>query len=263
MRRTVLRAAAVLAAATSMAACGDSGSPSTDSQVNFNIATRPAASTATIAASMALSSAGTPETYTDGTNTLVIDRVQLVLGEIELKRADSAGTCADPGSDACEQLELGPVLLDLPLGGAGGAARTFSVAIPPGTFDEVDFEVHKPSSGEDAAFVQANPGFDGVSVKVTGSYNGQAFTYTSDLDAEEEIALNPPLVVNASASTDLTLFVDLNRWFRDGSGSLVDPATANIGGEHESLVKSTITSTLHAFEDEDRDGTDDHSGSGL
>lgn len=261
MRRPMLRTAAVLVTATAMAACGDSGSPSTDSQLNFNLATRPAAATAAVAASMSLSSMATPETYTDGTNTLVVDGVQLVLGEIELKRSEAAGACADPGTDACEKLELGPVLLDLPLGGTGGAARTFSVAIPPGTFDEVDFEVHRPSSGEDAAFVQANPGFDGVSVKVTGSYNGVAFAYTSDLDAEEEIELNPPLVVSASASTDLTLFVDLDRWFRDGSGNLVDPASAVTGGANESLVKSNITSTLHAFEDEDRDGTDDHSGS--
>lgn len=260
MRRTALRTAAVLVTATSMTACGDSGSPSTSSQMNFNVATRPASSTVAVAASMSPLSVGTPETYTDGTNTLVLDQVQLVLGRIELKRTEAAGTCADAGTEACEEIELGPVLLDLPLGGPGGAARTFSVAIPAGSFDEVDFEVHKPSSGEDAAFVQANPGFDGVSVKVTGSYNGQAFTYTSDLDAEEEIALNPPLVLAASASTDLTLFVDLDRWFRDASGNLVDPASANLGGANESLVKSNVTTTLHAFEDENRDGTDDHSG---
>ena len=262
MRRTVLRTAVVLAATTSMAACGDSGAPSTDGQVNFNLATRAATSPAAVAASMALSSAGTPETYSDGTNTLIIDQVQLVLGEIELKRAESAGTCSDPGTDSCEELELGPVLLDLPLGGAGGASRVFSVIIPPGTFDEVDFEVHKPSSSTDAAFVQAHPDFEGVSVKVTGTYNGQAFTYTSDLDAEEEIALNPPLAVGTSASTDLTLFVDLNVWFRNESGQLVDPASANTGGANESLVKSNITSNLHAFEDENRDGIDDGGSAG-
>ena len=52
------------------------------------------------------------------------------------------------------------------------------------------------------------------------------FIYTSDLEAEEEIELirrsSPP----TAAATDLTLFVDLDRWFRDGAGTLVDPATA-------------------------------------
>jgi hypothetical protein len=73
-------------------------------------------------------------------------------------------------------------------------------------------------------------------------------------------------VTTESAPTDLTLFVDLDRWFRDGSGNLVDPASANTGNANESLVESNITSTLHAFEDEDHDGSDDHaddlSGSG-
>jgi hypothetical protein len=261
MRRTALRTAAVLAAAATMSACGDSGSPSTDAQLNFSLATR--ATAPAVASAMSLATAGTPETYTDGTNTLVIDQVQLVLREIELERAEATTTCDESSSgDACEELELGPLLLDLPLGGAGGAARSFSVPVAPGTYDEVEFEIHKPSSGDDAAFVQANPGFDGVSIKVTGTYNGQAFTFTSDVNAEEEIELNPPLVTTESAATDLTLFVDLDRWFRDASGNLVDPASANTGNPNESLVESNITSTLHAFEDEDHDGSDDHSGSG-
>lgn len=259
MRRTAMQTAAVLAAAAAMSACADSGSPSTDAQLNFNLATRAAAPA--VASAMSLATAGTPETYTDGTNTLVIDQVQLVLREIELKRAEATTTCGDSsGGDACEELELGPLLLDLPLGGTGGAARSFSVPVAPGTYDEVEFEIHKPSSSDDAAFVQANPGFAGVSIKVTGTYNGQGFTFTSDLDAEEEIELNPPLVTTESTATDLTLFVDLDRWFRDGSGNLVDPATANTGNANESLVESNITSTLHAFEDEDHDGSDDHGG---
>src|SRR6185295_15934827 len=101
---------------------------------------------------------GTPETFSDGSNTLVIDRVQLVLREIELKRADATASCSgSSGHGACERLEVGPVLLDLPLGGSGGAARSFSVPVAAGTYDEVEFEIHKPSHDDDAAFVQANP----------------------------------------------------------------------------------------------------------
>jgi hypothetical protein len=247
MYPTALRTAAAIATAATIAACGDSGSPSTASQVNFNLATRAAPAGA---ASAAFVTAGTPETYTDGSNTLVIDQVQLVLREIELKRAEATR----------ESLELGPILLDLPLGGAGGAARSFSVQVAPGTYDEVEFEIHKPSHDEDAAFVQAHPDFDGVSVMVTGTYNGHGFSYTTDLDAEEEIELSPPLVTTESAATDLTLFVDLDRWFRDGTGSLVDPESANAGNANESLVENNIRSTLHAFEDENEDGVDDHGG---
>jgi hypothetical protein len=261
MRHTAIRTAAALATAASIAACSDSGSPSTSAQVNFNLATKVATAPAAAAGSMSFATVGTPETFTDGTNTLVIDQVQLVLREIELKRAEATVNCGEsPSSDGCEKLELGPILLDLPLGGTGGAARTFSVPVAAGTYSEIEFQIHKPSHDEDAAFVQANPDFDGVSVKVTGTYNGETFTYTTDLDAEEEIELNPPLVTTESAATDLTLFVDLDRWFRDGTGSLVDPKTANAGNANESLVENNIKGTLHAFEDENEDGADDHGG---
>jgi hypothetical protein len=261
MHRTALRSAATLATLASIAACSDAGGPSSGAQVNFNVATRTATTAAAAAQSLSLASAGTPETFTDGTNSLVIDQVQLVLREIELERAGATATCdeSSPG-DPCEALELGPVLLDLPLGGAGGAARTFSAPVAPGTYREIEFQIHKPSHDEDAAFVGANPDFDGVSVKVTGTFNGTAFVYTTDLDAKEEIELDPPLAIAETGATDLTLFVDLDRWFRDATGSLVDPGSANAGNANEGLVEANIKSTLHAFEDENEDGTDDHGG---
>jgi hypothetical protein len=261
MRRTAIRTAAALATAASIAACSDSGGPSTAGQVNFNLATKAASTPSAAAQSLSLATVSTPETFTDGSNTLVIDQVQLVLREIELKRAEATVNCGEsPSGDGCEKLELGPILLDLPLGGTGGAVRSFSVPVTAGSYSEIDFEVHKPSHDEDAAFVQTNPDFDGVSVKVTGTYNGTAFTFTSSLDAEEEIELNPPLVTTDSAPTDVTLFVDLDRWFRDGVGTLVDPASANNGSPNQSLVENNIKGTLHAFEDENEDGNDDHGG---
>ena len=258
--RHIIRLAATALAAASMAACNDSESPSSGSQMNFNVATRPAVASP----SPAQAAVGTPETFTDGSNTLIVDRVQLVLREIELKRIASTTACGVSSSDDCEKLELGPILLDLPLGGTGGAARMFSVAVDTGTYDEVEFEIHHPSDDDatDVTFLQAHPDFAGVSVKVTGSFNGAPFSYLSALNAEEEIELSPPLVATESAATDLTLMVDLDRWFRNAANGLVDPASANAGGVNESLVEQNIQSTLHAFEDEDHDGADDHGGHG-
>jgi hypothetical protein len=253
----MIHAATAVVTAAALAACSDAGGPSTGGQVNFNLATRAASP---VGGLVSPAVASTPETFSDGTNTLVIDRVQLVLREIELKPVEVPGACEDTaGHDACERLELGPILLDLPLG-TGGAARGFSVPVAAGSYREIEFQIHKPSHDEDAAFVQANPDFAGVSVRVTGTYNGAAFAFTSDLEAEEEIELSPPLVTTADAATDLTLFVDIDRWFRDGTSGLVDPGTANAGGPNESLVEGNIQSTLHAFEDENEDGTDDHHG---
>jgi hypothetical protein len=249
MPRPVLISVAAIAT-TLLAACDASG-PSSSAQVNFSVATQPAAA----------ATAGSSESFTDGSNTLVIDRVQLVLREIELKRIEATTSCGDSGHDACEQLELGPILLDLPLG-AGGAAHSFTVPIAAGSYGEVEFKIHPPSNDDtpDAAFVQAHPEFAGVSIQVDGTFNGVGFTYTSGLSAQEEIELSPPLAVAESATADLTLLVDLDRWFRNGAGLLVDPATANAGLANQALVESNIRTTLHAFEDENHDGTDDHHG---
>ncbi len=249
MRRPAISTTITVLAAVSLVACSDSGSPSTDGAVNFNLATRSAAPA--VASTMALA---------DGTNTLVIDRIQLVLREIELRRSASASACGGSEyGDACEKLEVGPVLLDLPLGGDGGAARSFGVTVAQGTYDEVEFEIHAASDDDasDAAFVQEHPEFARVSVKVSGSYNGAAFVYTSDLNAEQEIGFDPPLTIAGSTPTELTLFVDIDRWFRDGAGTLVDPGSANAGAVNENLVRANIRSSLRAFEDEDHDGSDD------
>jgi hypothetical protein len=233
-------------------ACSDSGGPSNQAQVSFNVATQ--AGPAAAGGSFAV--VGIPETFTDGTNTLIVNGVQLVLREIELHKSGAASECGAEGEDDCEELEIGPVLVDLPLG-IPGSARSFSVALQPGSYDRVEFEIHKPSSSSDAAFIQAHPEFDGVSVQVTGSYNGENFTYTGDFNDEMEFNLVPELTVGESGTADLTLFASLDSWFRDAGGTLLDPSSANPGGANQGLVEQNIKSSLDAFDDEDHDGRDD------
>lgn len=253
------RCTAILAAAALLTAgCSDSGSsPTTDPQLNFNLATRATAAASTGSTALLVSA---PETFTDGTNTLVINQVDLVLREVELKKSGATVDCAESmGHDSCERLELGPILLSLPLG-TDSALRAFSVTVPAGTYSEVEFEIHKPSASDDAAFIQANPTFADVSVHVAGTYNGAAFDFVSDLQAKQELHFATPLVVADSAATDLTLSVDLDNWFRDAGGALVDPGTAAKGAANENLVKDNIRGALDAFEDHNCNGVDDHGG---
>ena len=77
------------------------------------------------------------------------------------------------------------------------------------------------------------------------------------MDVEQEFDLPEPLtVVDGASSTNVTIRVDLSKWFLDGSGNLVDPDTGNKGGENESLIKENIKQSIEAFEDRDRDGDD-------
>ncbi len=193
------------------------------------------------------------DTLTSGTDTVIVTRVGIVMREIELKRT-GADNCAE-GDDACEKFEVGPVLVELPLDGS--VEVLFAVNIPDGSFSEIEFEIHK-IDGDDPAdqlFAQQNPDFVDQSIRVEGTFNGTSFLFETDLDVEIELDLNPPLVVDSmTGPSAISVIVDIDGWFRDGNGVLVDPATGNKGGENESLIKENIKVLLEAFEDDDLDG---------
>lgn len=203
----------------------------------------------------ALQAVAVNDTLVESGDTLVITRAEVVLREIELKRVEQAN-CA---TDACEKFETGPVLIDLPLG--PGAQQQFALDIPPGSYNEINFDIHKPDDGDpqDQAFMAANPAFATISIRVQGTFNGQAFTYTTSLDAQQEITLSPVLeVIGQAGSTNLTILLDVRTWFRDQAGALVNPADANKDGLYESIVANHIQNSVKAYEDRDHDGGDDN-----
>lgn len=199
------------------------------------------------------------DTLTDGTNTLIITSAQIVLRDIELERQDVANLCGtDPEPAGCEDFAVGPVLVDLPL--TAGTDQQVAVDIPPGTYTEVKFTVHKVTGdAKDSAFVRQHPAFLNRSIRVQGTYNGTPFTYESDLDVDQELHFASPLVVTDTAATNLTVRVVLADWFRSSNGGLLNPATANVGQPNEGIVKENIKNSMKAFEDQDEDGDERNS----
>lgn len=259
MSRTSLfpRVPLLLGLVVAAGACDDGTGPGTPGSVTFSVA-----------AAQGGGSAASPrpqgvEVQTDGTHTLEITRVALVIKKVELERSggvQSVGSLSSEGEDedGKEELELGPILVEVPLD--GDVERVFSATLPEGSYREVEMEIHKPSHDDasDAAFVQAHPEFAGVSIRVEGRFDGAAFTFTQNLDAEQEYELDPPLVVGpGEAPANLTLRVDLSTWFARADGSLVDPRTAAPGGAGYEVVKENIKRSFHAFEDDDCDGEHD------
>jgi hypothetical protein len=268
-----LRLALGLLVAGSLAACSDGTAPGNKSQVTFNVSTA--------AGAPAGLSSLVSDTVTAGTDVLVLDQVEMVLRDIRFKRVnddacddegddngeDSSIRPADHGEngddgneDACETFNAGPFLLDLPLG--PGVDQVFTVAVDTGTFDELRLRLHKPEDDgtdpADMAFLAAHPEFARISIRANGSFNGTPFVFTSDLNADQEMELSPPLIVSdAGADVDVTLKVDLATWFSDGAGGLVDPQTANKGGANDNLVRDNIRDSFDAFQDEDHDGEHD------
>lgn len=194
------------------------------------------------------------DTLVDGIDTLILTSVEVVMREIEMQRVE---TTECTGGDDCEKFETGPVLVSLPL--TPGAQQRFALdSVTDGSYDEIEFDVHKPDDGDprDQAFVSANPAFADISIRVRGTFNGRAFEYTTDLDVQQELALVPALSVTQGTSINVTVFVDVRTWFVVG-GVLIDPATANKDQPNESEVANNIKNSFKAFEDDDRSGSDD------
>jgi hypothetical protein len=194
-------------------------------------------------------------TLTAGNDVLVITRVQLVLGEVELKTSESVDCDnSGPGKDpACAELELGPVLVDLPL--ASGVQTELSVTIPPGTYREIEFELEAADDddGPEAAFLASNPGFRGISARIEGTFNGEQFVFTTGTEAEMEFHLDPAMVVGAGG-TNVTVFVNVDSWFRAAGGGILDPRPATLTTTLRSAIEANIRASFDAFGDDDRDG---------
>src|SRR5256885_17023078 len=136
----------VILATFALVACTDGAGPRGAGKVSLALSTvQPSTSPSTVAAPGLSASlqAGGPETFTDASNnTLAVSSVELVLRKVELKpveRSDcnessqttvaTAATAASDGNDGnegnemneveteCDELEAGPILVDLPLGG--------------------------------------------------------------------------------------------------------------------------------------------------
>lgn len=259
----IVKSLALLLPVAVMVACSDS----TTGSLSFALTSRSAAvplgptpfSGAVVAPSVV--AAGDSTVIVLGDDSVIVRSVELVLKKIELKKIDATSCDAVVGNDDCEEFETGAMLVSLPLG-ATAIAQQVSVNATPGTYDELEFEIHKPGSSDDAAFIAAHPDFAAISIRATGTYsqagNRSDFVYTTDIDQGQQMSLVPPMSVDAGQTLTVTLRVDIADWFlNSGKTALVDPASANKGQPNESVVADNIKLSFHAFEDDDRDGLED------
>lgn len=195
---------------------------------------------------------------TVGDDEIAVDEVALVLRKVRLDGPETAACPEDAEGDSrCAELRLGPVLLDMHLG--EGAEPVFNAAVPVGTYTGLKFQLHRPTNAnEDAEFVEQYPELEDISIRVLGTFNGNPFTFASDLTQVQELEFTEPVEVGPDGALAITLLVDVPGWFasEDGSG-LIDPAEANDGGPLESLVERRIRESFRAFRDGDGNGADD------
>lgn len=251
-RITMSRLVASLASLALLAACADGTGIGERQSVSLSVSTAGSSSTdgSSVGGGLGLVIGGE-----DGP--LVITRAQIVLREIDLESPDFVCGAGDDSvrhgdGDDCE-IELGPTLVDLPLGGE--LASVVSVDVPEGLYDEIEFELHKPDDDTqaDIEFLAAHPSFRRVSLRVEGTFEGEPFVFTSDVNEDLELDFGSPLVVDATG-VNITVDIGLAAWFQAPGGGVLRPSDANAD-----LIETNIRGSFRAFEDDDRDGHDDHS----
>jgi hypothetical protein len=244
---TVKRTLLFGAVAWTALGCSLSSDPGRNASVQVSFATQAVPVTPLVQAS---SAALLDDTIVVGTDTLVLTSVEMVLKEVELKRVETPD-CT--GTDLCEEFEFGPVLVSLPL--TPGAAQAFALdSAPAATYDEIEFDIHKPDDGDpqDQAFVAQHPDFAQISIRVRGTFNGTPFEFTTPLNVEQELPLAPALTIADNTSTNITIFVDVSTWFVV-NGALVDPSDPAVSDE----IENNIQNSIEAFEDPDGSGSGD------
>jgi len=174
---------------------------------------------------------------------ITITAALMTLGEIELSPsgscgaetndADAAGPANDNHEDSCEELDAGPVTVDLPVDGTTKAM--LHVTVPTGTYEGLQAELLNVQ----VAFTDAS---------------GAKHTFTSNAEAKLEMRFSAPLTVAAGGTLNVTVDIDVSSWFKDASGAVLDPTNpANADAINDNIRKS-----FHAFDDENQDGVDDH-----
>jgi hypothetical protein len=214
-------------------------------------------------ASTAVGALRTASEVAGAASNLEISNVQVVISKIELDRTGAADCVAEVESsgddhaqigEECEDVERDPVLVTLPVDGTLQAA--FTVPLSEGTYTELEAKL-EPARSDAVAFNSANPGMVGKSIQVTGKFNGVDFTFTSSVRASIEMEFATPLVIDANTK-NTTINLNVGKWFLDSAGNAIDPNTQDPALLQQ--INDNIRRSIHAFEDDDHSGTDDHRG---
>ena len=206
-------------------------------------------------------------------NELVLQKVQLVLGKIELDQTGTADCVAEAddanddngdishddhegNSEECEVVSRDPLLIDVPVDDA--LHPVINIPLAAGTYRELEAKL-RPARDESVAFNTANPNFVGKSVRVEGTFKGTPFVFASSVRSKLEMEFDPPLVVDETTK-NATVSIDVRKWFVDASGAVIDPTTATPGSSSFSQIERNIRRSFHAFEDDEERGEDHHEG---
>jgi hypothetical protein len=190
-----------------------------------------------------------------GGHRLNLETVDITLDEITLERAElSMGGDSDGDSDtdsdsdgpSNHKLRRSGTTIALPM--QGGVITPINETLPTGFYEEIELDFQ--------------------SVRLRGTYDGEAFDVTVPVRTELDIRFDPPLEIGGEADRlNVTIAIDPFMWLRRADGALIDPRTFSTDPSQRAQFVNRIRASIRAFEDADRDADEsdsdsdsDHSG---
>lgn len=177
-------------------------------------------------------------------DTVIIESAKVLLKSIKFK------------TDVEDSLDykVGPFIVNLDM--SGGVTQIAASDIPNGTYNEIKFKIHKPEDNEavsDTDFVAGTSSDKRFSIVIRGTYNGTPFLYRSKKDIEQELEINPPLIVTDSTNdVNATLLVSPAGWFLK-DGLYLDPMNESNRSDIDDNIKRSFRK---AMKDNNHDGVE-------
>jgi hypothetical protein len=207
---------------------------------------------------------GTPTaTSVDVGAGISVERVRVLVKKLELEGSEAESGApmpmptpmmvADHGDDGGEgegEAEIGPVVVDVSgTGLTDKVTHVFDAEVPEGVFDELEIRI-APVSGAMPGTPLADMGTS--SIIVNGTHNGTAFTFATSITAKQE--LETRLVVDhAGKSANVTLVLEVKKWFTAADGTALDPTV----DANRAAIEANMLANLRFERDDDEDGVDD------
>lgn len=183
----------------------------------------------------------------------VVDSVDVVIRELQVGREGQecgfapVGTTGDGGDgNDCEEVFRQTAAPSLPLD-EGFATIADSMLIEPGRWNRFEFQFHVLEVGgpEATPILDDRPELRGASVRITGTFDGQAFELLLTPDDDVTVEADAPVVLDDEELGGMVLVWNLSRWFDDGQGGFIDPVAAQ---EDQGLRDQIETNLVEALE---------------
>jgi len=173
---------------------------------------------------------------------LELTEVKILLSDIKLEMEDGEDHNGE-GEDEHYTLRVDPFVINLNL---DGAATNFTVAnAPAGSYEEVEFKIHKVGASEtppDSEFKEGDDESLRYSVIAKGNYNNVPFVYKSKKSTHQELNFETPIEILENSFTNLTILVDPHSWFYK-DGVLLDPSNPANENDIDNNIKESFKDT--------------------